>query len=98
MRDDAPPGFTSRATALNHWRVDFCFAITLLAAPLGPSAMCFLRHARGFGWLDPFFSRASGVSSGYNGGSAARMGQRRRAAPTLHTKTLCRAIAVAASL
>ena len=38
---------------VNPWRVDLCLASTLLAAPFGPSAMCFLRHARGFGWLDP---------------------------------------------
>ena len=31
----------------------FALPITLLAAPFGPSAMCFLRHARDFGWLDP---------------------------------------------
>jgi hypothetical protein len=35
---------------------DLCLARALLAAPSGPSAMCFLRHARGFGWLDQNFS------------------------------------------
>lgn len=47
----------------------------LLAAPCGPSAMRFLRPARGFGWLDPrlnssatkplkwFLSRASGLTA-----------------------------------
>jgi hypothetical protein len=69
--------------------------------------MCFLRHARGFGWLDPFFSRASGVfldtmaapphkwvSDGapplpcMQERAAARMGQQRRAAPTLHGRAL----------
>jgi hypothetical protein len=35
----------------------------LLAAPSGPSAMCFLRPARGFGWLDPRLSRTATTSS-----------------------------------
>ena len=29
----------------------------MLAAPFGPSAMCFLRPARGFGWPDPSLNR-----------------------------------------
>jgi hypothetical protein len=31
----------------------------LLAAPSGPSAVCFLRPARGFGWLDPRLNRSA---------------------------------------
>jgi hypothetical protein len=31
----------------------FALLAPLLAAPCGPFAMCFLRPARGFGWLDP---------------------------------------------
>jgi hypothetical protein len=42
----------------------------------------------GSNWLDPFISRASGVSPGCNNGSAAQMGQRRHADPTLHARTL----------
>ena len=34
-----------------------CLARPLLAAPFGPSAMCFLRTSQCFGWHDPFFSR-----------------------------------------
>ena len=46
---DRPPG-PCRAQALG---VNLCLARALLAAPSGPSAMCFLRHARGFGCIDP---------------------------------------------
>jgi hypothetical protein len=42
--------------ALKPLEGDLCLARALLAAPSGPSAMCFLRHARGFGWLDQNFS------------------------------------------
>ena len=37
----------------------FALLAPLLAAPCGPSAMCFLRPARGFGWLDPRLSRSA---------------------------------------
>jgi hypothetical protein len=42
-----------RAAARSPWRVDLCLARALLATPFGPSAMCFLRSTRVFGWLDP---------------------------------------------
>ncbi len=42
-----------RAAARSPWRVDLCLARALLATPFGPSAMCFLRPTRVFGWLDP---------------------------------------------
>jgi hypothetical protein len=35
----------------------------LLAAPSGPYAMCFLRPARGFGWLDPRLNRSPSTPS-----------------------------------
>jgi hypothetical protein len=38
-------------------KVDLCLARALLATPFGPSAMCFLRPARVFGWLDPRLNR-----------------------------------------
>ena len=43
-----------------------CLARPLLAAPFGPSAMCFLRTSQCFGWHDPLFSRAEAAQ-----GSAA---------------------------
>jgi hypothetical protein len=55
-RDAATAIARQRATP---WRVNLCLARALLAAPSGPSAMCFLRHARGFGWLDPSLRRRS---------------------------------------
>jgi hypothetical protein len=35
----------------------FALLAPVLAAPFGPSAMCFLRHTRAFGWLDPSLNR-----------------------------------------
>jgi hypothetical protein len=51
--DDGPPKITTRAAALNLEGSNFALLAPLLAAPSGPYAMCFLRPARGFGWLDP---------------------------------------------
>jgi hypothetical protein len=51
--DDGPPKITTRAAALNLGVSTFALFAPLLAAPSGPSAMCFLRPAQGFGWLDP---------------------------------------------
>ena len=73
--DNNPGAHRDAATAIARqratpWRVNLCLARaspscialragSLLAAPSGPSAMCFLRHARGFGWLDPSLRRRS---------------------------------------
>ena len=37
------------------WRGSLCLARPLLAAPFGPSVMCFLRTSQCFGWPDPNF-------------------------------------------
>jgi hypothetical protein len=41
----------------------FALLAPMLAAPSGPSAMCFLRPARGFGWLDPRLNDSAIASS-----------------------------------
>ena len=42
-----------KRSAQKFGRSTFALLAPLLAAPCGRSAMCFLRGALGFGWLDP---------------------------------------------
>lgn len=51
-----PPPSGERASGLGG--STFALLALLLAAPSGPSAMCFLRPARGFGWPDPRLNRS----------------------------------------
>ena len=46
--------FSTTAARFKTWRDDLCLARTLLAAPFGPSTMCFLGTALCLGCVVPF--------------------------------------------
>ena len=59
---------TVGAPLRSKWRDDLCLARTLLAAPFGPSSMCFLGTARCLGCVVPNLSRKAASSGWQNHG------------------------------
>ena len=57
MRDDGPSHLHDPLCRTQPLGSAFALLAPMLAAPFGPSAMCFLRPARGFGWPDPRLNR-----------------------------------------